>query len=157
VSAVSAPKNPLGAGDLTRIRKTELIVYQNNTFGLNSGKTAINNENLAITEQNKRIGYRTKKEDIERLKRQIIDTCAVYGIDPVKIIKTVECESNFNRFAVGDNGAAVSVAQFHWSTFERYCTGNYWNAEDQLDCMVKMWATGGARNWTCATMLGFTK
>ena len=150
---VSAPKNPFSIGDLTRTLKTELIAYQGNTIGQMAGRIAVNDKNQAITAIIGATGQYDKVLDKERLKGQIINASAVYGIDPVKIIKTIECESNFNRWAVGDNGAAVSVAQYHWSTFQRYCHGNYWVAEDQIECAVRMIAEGGARNWTCYTKL----
>ena len=150
---VIAPKNPFNIGNLTRNSKSNLIAYQDNTLGQTIGKIARRNENLAIIEEIRRKQYITTSEDKVRLKQQIVDISTVYGIDPEKIKKTIECESNYNRWAVGDQGAAFGIAQFHWPTFERYCHGNYYSAEDQINCMVEMIAKGGQKNWTCFTKL----
>lgn len=51
----------------------------------------------------------------------------------------IDCESKFNNAAVGDNGKARGILQFHYGTFLRYSSyGDYLDPEAQLHTAVKM-------------------
>ena len=47
-------------------------------------------------------------------------------------------ESGFNQNAIGDHGLAIGILQFHQPTFDHYCSGSIYSAEDQLNCCDKM-------------------
>lgn len=72
-----------------------------------------------------------------------------YGVDYDLLYEIVQCESSWNDKAVGDNGKAYSLAQFHRPTFDRFCEGEYENPFNQLECMAKMFSEGLQDHWTC--------
>lgn len=45
---------------------------------------------------------------------------ARYGVEPYLVACILEKESNFNPQAIGDNGKAVGMAQFHLGTFKMF-------------------------------------
>lgn len=47
-------------------------------------------------------------------------------------------ESGYNQNAVGDDGLAIGILQFHQPTFDRYCFGDINDAQDQLWCADAM-------------------
>ena len=73
------------------------------------------------------------------------------------IEELVECESGGNPEALGDDGRAHGVLQFHRPTFERYCVDRYgyvndiWNEEIQRECAKEMIEENfnNVANWTC--------
>lgn len=79
------------------------------------------------------------------------------GIPPQQEVKTIECESQFNQFAVGDHGKARSVAQFHEPTFDyfkklagpAYADLKYTDAKDQITLMAWAIKHGHGNDWSC--------
>jgi hypothetical protein len=90
---------------------------------------------------------------IAQIKQHIADVSQKYGLDYDQLSSVIQCESAFNSVKYGDKGKAFGVAQFHKATFDEYCSGNYYNSIDQLNCMAKMFSTGGAGNWSCFNKL----
>jgi hypothetical protein len=76
-----------------------------------------------------------------------------YGLNYDVLYKVIHCESSWNPNAVGDNGLAFSVAQFHRPTFNYFCKGEYENPYHQIDCMAYMFSIGKQYHWTCYKML----
>ena len=73
-----------------------------------------------------------------------------YGADYDSLYRTIQCESGFRNDGVfGDSGKAYGIAQFHLPTFKQFCTGDYTNMRDQLDCMAKMFSQNLQSHWTC--------
>ena len=73
-----------------------------------------------------------------------------YGIDEMRFIKLIQCESGFNEKAIGDKGKAFGLLQFHRPTFDLYCQGEYTNSKDQIRCAAKMISQNlGSIHWTC--------
>lgn len=72
-------------------------------------------------------------------------------------MKSIECESQFNQFAVGDHGAARNVAQFHKPTFlwlqklagPDYADLKYEDAKAQITLMAWAIKHGYGDQWTC--------
>lgn len=129
---------------------SSLQVGNSNTILGKSGfRIAVYSSLEAITQEfGENSGFTTETRK-ELVKREIVISSAKYGVDENLITKIVQCESGFNMFAVGDSGKAASVAQFHYPTFKRYCSGNYWDYRDQLDCMVRMVKMNLGYNWSC--------
>ena len=74
------------------------------------------------------------------------------------IDKLVECESGGNAEALGDQGRAKSILQFHEPTFKRYCIDRYnlpndiWDPKIQRECCDRMLVDNFERNilhWSC--------
>ena len=76
---------------------------------------------------------------------------AKYRGDYDYLSKVIMCESGFRHDGVfGDSGKAYGIAQFHEPTFLRYCSGDWKNMDNQLDCFTRMMTSGLQSNWTCA-------
>lgn len=91
----------------------------------------------------------SKNPTPEELKLAAKYVAVQYGLEEELLIRTLECESNFRYNAVGDNGKAVGVAQFHFPTWAMYCAGDYYSARDQLICMSEMWQRNLEYHWSC--------
>lgn len=68
-------------------------------------------------------------------------------------------ESGYRTDVYGDNGLAYGILQFHRPTFNRFCTGNYYSARDQITCCDEMLSRDfdrSIKHWTtyplCYTM-----
>jgi len=72
------------------------------------------------------------------------------------IDKLVECESGGNPEALGDQGRAHGILQFHQPTFQQFCvdrygfTDNIWDEETQKNCCAEMLSNGLEGHWTCS-------
>lgn len=117
-------------------------------------------QSMAIAPKNEQLGelmmtqnnsILTKTQVIGKSELLIeIETIAhKYGISGNRFLKLIKCESSLNTEAVGDNGKAYSLLQFHESTFNLYCKGNYYNYHDQLVCGAQMISSGLSYHWTC--------
>lgn len=89
------------------------------------------------------------------VKGLIVKYSEQYGIDLRTSLAVARCESNFKPEAVGDNGLAKNVYQFHFSTFTQFAKElgeplNYENTEDNIRLANWAFAKGyGPRHWTC--------
>lgn len=70
----------------------------------------------------------------------------------------IECESNGNPKAIGDNGQSFSILQFQKLTFDNFCIKKYkladninqiWDVEIQKECARKMLQDKLGFHWTC--------
>ena len=97
--------------------------------------------------------YNAQEGGTEAIKAEVGDIvriAAKFGLDYEKLSATIKCESGFRHQGVfGDNGKAYGIAQFHRPTFDRYCEGDYYNMNDQLECMGEMWSQGLMKHWSC--------
>ena len=66
----------------------------------------------------------------------------------------IKHESGGNPNAIGDQGKAKGILQFHDSTFQMYCVDKYGYPDDimnptlQINCCAKMIVEGHAKHWT---------
>lgn len=73
------------------------------------------------------------------------------------INQLIECESGGNPEAIGDEGKAIGILQFHYPTFKRYCVERYdyrndiTDPEIQYNCAREMLAENfdNVLNWSC--------
>lgn len=78
-----------------------------------------------------------------------------YNLDVGVFVATLICESNLVHNAVGDNGLARGVAQFHESTFDHFAVLSgfsglsYLDMESQLNLMAWAWSNGLQSHWSC--------
>jgi hypothetical protein len=88
--------------------------------------------------------------DKETIIMAIREVAKKYLIDEIQLLQTIKCESGFQHAGVfGDGGLAYGLAQFHRPTFDGFCKGSYYSAEDQLECMAQMFANKKQFHWTC--------
>ena len=72
------------------------------------------------------------------------------------IEELIRCESGGNPEALGDDGRAHGILQFHAPTFQQYCVEKYgmiddiWDENIQRECCDRMIIDGGLRHWSCA-------
>lgn len=102
-------------------------------------------------EKNSPLDVLSYNQSAEAIKGAVVYLANQYGINKDEMIVTIQCESNFNVTAVGDHGLAYGLSQFHKTTFDSYCKGNYHSAKDQLVCMAQMFSKRMQHHWTCWT------
>ena len=61
------------------------------------------------------------------------------GIDPVVALRIAWCESRYDSAAKNSSSSASGVFQFINKTWKKYCAGNRFDAEDNIDCFVKLY------------------
>lgn len=89
------------------------------------------------------------------MKQLIAFYAEVYEVNEDLALGVARCESEFKTTAVGDNGLAYGVYQFHQPTFKMFAKMRgtpdleYKNTEHQVD--LAMWAIskGQGNHWTC--------
>jgi hypothetical protein len=71
--------------------------------------------------------------------------------------RTINCiiskESSWNPYAIGDNGKAYGLAQFHKETFDMFSKKygislDYYNSKDQIILLILMFNDGYGYHWT---------
>jgi len=86
------------------------------------------------------------------LERQLWEAAEKYGLDYDFFKAVINCECNLKKDhekCLGDKGLAFGRAQFHKSTFEAYCVGDYKSERDQVFCAAEMISGGKGFNWSC--------
>ena len=73
------------------------------------------------------------------LEQRIVQKSIQYGIPPEKSLRIANCESSMNPLAKNPNSSAKGLYQFIDSTWEHYCEGDVLNADDNIDCFVKLY------------------
>jgi hypothetical protein len=96
-------------------------------------------------------------EQVEELNLTPVEYATIYanhyGIDEGVFKKVMWCESRNNPDAVGDNGKAKNVMQFHKPTFDSYAKKlgedlDYNSYHDQIKVAAYMFSIGEAKQWT---------
>ena len=75
------------------------------------------------------------------LERQLWEAAEKYGLDYDFFKAVINCECNLKKDhekCLGDKGLAFGRAQFHKSTFEANCLGDYKSERDQVECMARL-------------------
>ena len=78
----------------------------------------------------------------------IIDECNEYGVHPLVPLNIAYCESGFNETIESTSSSATGVFQFLNSTWINYCVGDVKNAEDNVECAVRLMSEGGMGHWS---------
>ena len=77
-----------------------------------------------------------------------------HGLNVHRFLKTIECESRWDRFAVGDNGLSHGLAQFYHPTRDwGMATSSAYEPEIALEMMATAWEKNEAYRWTCWRVL----
>jgi hypothetical protein len=86
------------------------------------------------------------------LEAQLWEAAAKYGLDYEFFKAIINCECNLKKDhekCLGDGGLAFGRAQFHKSTFQANCDGDYYSERDQIFCAAKMISEGKGFHWSC--------
>lgn len=90
----------------------------------------------------------------QTLEQKIINSCAKFGCNSVKLLKVVKCESE-GRNVVG-TGGHIGIFQFSNRTFYSFASkygvknANIWDTDDQIEVASQMFANGlGKQHWSC--------
>lgn len=75
------------------------------------------------------------------IKNYITEQAKLHNISPDTALRIAKCESNFNPTAKNPlpGSTASGVYQFINKTFTNYCTGDVFNAKDNIDCFMDIY------------------
>lgn len=73
-----------------------------------------------------------------------------YNIDADLALNIAWCESNYIEDAQNSHSSAGGIFQFIDSTWEYYCEGEKYNADDNIKCAVKLLSEGGVSHWNAS-------
>ena len=91
-----------------------------------------------------------KEWTVEEMKRLATEKANEHNLNVKRFLKVIECESNWDRFAVGDNGLSHGLAQFYYPTRDwKIATSSAYEPEIALTLMAKAWSKGDASRWSC--------
>lgn len=93
----------------------------------------------------------------EQIKEALVFTFETYGINEGEyslLLSVIQCESGFSFSAIGDNGLAISLAQFHKPTFDMFnkirgTDLDIYSAQGQVDMYAWAMANGYENHWSC--------
>ena len=155
------------------------VILALTTVSLNSGASYYVYEKPYIVSQETKLetyvitkdGYITFKEYLElnekeeNISDKIRRYAEEYKADPILALNVACAESCtrdeenniiFNSLAKNQNSTASGVFQFIKDTWNGYCEGDVFDAEDNVRCGVKILAkTGGIRHWEASRLEGF--
>lgn len=84
----------------------------------------------------------------------IVKYAQVFAVPEKELLTVAQCESGFNPKAIGDQGHAVNIFQFHKPTFETYAQKlgenlDYYSYHDQAKLAAYMFSIKQQKHWTC--------
>ena len=86
------------------------------------------------------------------IEKELWEAADKYQIDYDFFKAVINCECNLKKDhekCLGDKGLAFGRAQFHKSTFEAYCLGDYRSEKDQVFCAAEMISEDKGYHWSC--------
>ena len=96
----------------------------------------------------------TKEWTVIEMQTLAEDIARKHGLNVYRFKKTIECESQWNRFAVGDQGRSHGLAQFYYPTRDwGIATSSAYDPEIALEIMASAWRRGEHRRWVCWSLL----
>lgn len=77
-----------------------------------------------------------------------------YEVSEKLLLSVAYCESKYNEKAIGDNGKAYGIFQFHRQSFDRFKKElgedlDYSSAKDQAKLAAFAFSKGYQHHWTC--------
>lgn len=88
---------------------------------------------------------RATKEDIVAL---ITEKAKEARISPQVALRIAMCESSMNPKAKNKHSSASGLYQITKKTFQTYCSGNVFDAEDNINCFIKLYPNNKGW-WQC--------
>ncbi|KKQ97138.1 MAG: hypothetical protein UT24_C0052G0009 [Candidatus Woesebacteria bacterium GW2011_GWB1_39_12] len=95
-----------------------------------------------------------KNDNVEEIKDLIKQYSAQYAVSPEEMTRVMMCESSGKADAIGDNGLAFGLFQFHENTFNLFSKElgeklDWKNPEHQIKLASWSFANGKQGHWTC--------
>ena len=84
----------------------------------------------------------------EGIKRKIDNTATQYGVSADTMHKVIKCESNYDRYALGDNGKSRGLVQIH-SDYHDVSDEDAYDPEYAIEFLAKKLKEGKGHLWTC--------
>jgi len=73
------------------------------------------------------------------IQQLIVDKSREYGVNTETALRIANCESNFNQYAASPISTAKGIYQFLDNRWAMSCEGDVFNAEDNIDCFMKLY------------------
>lgn len=77
-----------------------------------------------------------------------------YGLNPTRFDAVIECESGWNKDAIGDHGTSYGLVQIHLPDHPEISIAQATDPGFAIDWAAKMWRDGHAHDWSCYAMTG---
>ena len=124
------------------------IITQEKKEGDNWEKDEEGGESLAL------LNSVRKNDKVEIIKDLIKRYSAQYAVSPDEMTRVMMCESSGKADAIGDNGLAFGLFQFHENTFNLFSKEigeklDWKNPEHQIKLASWSFANGKQGHWTC--------
>ncbi len=87
----------------------------------------------------------------DELKVYAAQVAQIYGINPTQFVRVIECESGFERYALGDNLQSFGLVQMYrpWAKNPAVAIADANNPAFALNWMAQMWVNKQQGQWTC--------
>lgn len=92
----------------------------------------------------------------EDLRAVAVMVALKYDLDPVRFVKVIECESSFNRNAVGALGE-IGIVQIYPKYHPTVTREQMLNPAWSMEWMAKQWKAGHQRWWSCYALTAGVK
>jgi len=94
----------------------------------------------SLADYQDRHNFLPKNEDkIMTVQEMIVYHAQRSGVDIESALRIAHCESRFNPKAKSSISSASGLYQFINRTWEHYCEGDRFNAEDNIKCFMKLY------------------
>jgi soluble lytic murein transglycosylase-like protein len=84
----------------------------------------------------------------EDIKKEIDEQAKRYGVSAYEMHTTISCESNYNRYALGDKGKSRGLVQIH-SDYHDVSDEDAYNPRFAIEFLAKNLSQGNGKLWTC--------
>ena len=84
----------------------------------------------------------------ESIKRRTNEIAEEYGVSADIMHKVIKCESNYNRYALGDHGKSRGLVQIH-SDYHDVSDKDAYDSEYAITFLAKKLKEGKGNLWTC--------
>ena len=81
----------------------------------------------------------TKPAYSNKVQQEIYIQSLKSEVDLEDAMRIANCESSFDQYARNANSSASGVYQFISKTWDNYCTGDVFNAKDNVQCFFKLY------------------
>lgn len=83
------------------------------------------------------------------IRSKIREKALFYKVSAKEIIKTVECESNYNKEAVGDNGNSFGIVQINLPAHPEITKEKAFDIDFAIEFITSEFAKGNQWKWSC--------
>lgn len=92
---------------------------------------------------------------VEEFKYYAVEMALQAEVPPQEVLKTIECESNWDHLAQGDNNSSIGLSQINLPSHPHVSREAAEDPKYAIDFMVNEFEVGNKEIWTCARNLGY--